>query len=225
MPAVRKPTIQPHRWQLSGWVLGAPGFTHQAHLLMQSKLEQVARRPSAHREANGEVVAMPPLQPAEFLELEGVGIEISRSPAGSQWSHKQLSALDESLKAMPGWEPGFAVVLAGWVSFPLYVNNMEVSPQAYIFTPDVEHPSDFRISDLNFADAFRDAIREHAGESVRARTPSGLSGSAEGMALAVLLEKVRDYARRSPIWPLARERALAASLPAVKERSGPKPRF
>ena len=221
MPAVRKPSVQPNQWQLSGWVLGSPGFTEQAHALLRSGFEKIARRPSAWRESNGEVGSVQALKPADFLLLQGMGVEISRKPTEGMWGGKQLRALEESLRAMPGWEPGFAVVLAAWIGFPLYANSASASPQAYIFTPDLEYPSDFRVSSLNFGDALQESIQTEAS----AKTSRDLSGSADELAHRALLMKVTDYARRSPIWTLARERELAASLPAVSAHPRPKPRF
>lgn len=225
MPAVRKPSVHPNRWQLSGWVLGSPEFIQQAHAVLRSGFEKVARRPSAWRESNGEVGPVQALQPSDFLLFEGVGIEISRATTEGEWGGKQLRALEESLKAMPGWGQGFAVVLAAWVGFPLYANSVEASPRGHIFTPEVEYPSCFRTSDLNFGDALRETIQAQAIESVKTQAGQDFTGSADELAHAALLAKVTDYARRSPIWSLARERALAASLPTVSARSGYKPRF
>ena len=224
MPAVRKPSIQPNRWQLSGWALGSVEFKRQVHQVLRAGFEKMARRSSAWRESNGEVAASVSLQPAEFLLLEGVGIEISRQPTEGMWGGKQLRALEESLRAMPGWEPGFAVVLGAWVGFPLYANSMEASPKAYIFTPDLENPSDFRISDLNFGDALHERIRQVATDDLKTHEDT-VRGPAEDIVHAVLKAQVHDYALRSPVWALARERSLSASLPTMPERVARKPRF
>jgi len=225
MPAVRKSSVQPNRWQLSGWALGSPEFIRQAHSVIRSGLERVERRPSAWRGVNGDVLDVQPLQPSEFLRMEGVGIQIARQSTDGTWGGKQLKALEESLKVLPEWEPGFAVVLAAWVGFPLYANSMEASPTAHIFTPDIDHPFDFRISDLDFGDALQETIQASAQDAVAGVAPRDFMGSAEDLAHAALLTKVVDYARRSPVWSLARERALEMALPMVSPRWTVKPRF
>ncbi len=223
MPVSRPLKKSPNRWQISAWVLGDERFQEHVQALLVEEFASLGRRSSAFRDQCGAPEPVTGLEMASFMVLPGVGVELARSEDAGRFGNTTLQAVLKKIQKYVGWEQGFAVVVAAWVTAPLAANALNVTPEAYVIQRRHPMGTGFVTSGLGLAGKMRNNIQQTALQEVRA--PSGaLLNEADTCAYQALMEGVRPEVERSPLWQQARQRELDAVLPAATPRPW-KPRF